>query len=187
MLGHRWCSVQAAWPNGLRHSPRQHHARPKRRHLSTNHYQGGWQHCTSRWYSCQGSPPGGEWLPTPPQVKLSPRVTQVHRTVGDLQLEGGETVANPSVTQEACRRRRVGSRRVRRAICPLGQCQVFHRQLHLKGHSLSGEVSLRPPTAIPLDWQQNFAALGGRRTWSMCSGSTTNTTLPPLRRWSGRS
>ena len=60
-------------------------------------------------------------------------------------------------------------------------------QRYLKGHSLSGEVGLRPPTVIPLDWQQNFAVLGGRRTLSMCSGSTTNTTLPPLRRQSGRS
>ena len=47
----------------------------------------------------------------------------------------------------------------------------------------------RPKTSHsnPIDWWQNFAVLGGRRTWSMCSGSTTNTTLPPLRRWIGRS
>ena len=140
---------------------------------------------TSRQYSCQRSPPGGEWLPTPSQVKLPPRVVQVHRTTGDLQLEGGEMVVDPSVTQEVCRRRRVGSHHVRRAICPPGQCQVFHHQWHLKGHSLSEEVGLRPPTMIPLNWRQNFAALDGKRTLSMCSGSNTNTTLPPLRRQSG--
>ena len=35
--------------------------------------------------------------------------------------------------------------------------------------------SLRDPARLV----QNFAVRGGRRTWSMCSGSITNTTLPP--------
>ena len=45
----------------------------------------------------------------------------------------------------------------------------------------------QPRTSLhdPHDWWQNFAMRGGRRTLSMCSGSTTNTTLPPLRRQSG--
>ena len=75
---------------------------------------------------------------------------------------------------------------VRRVICPPGQCQVFHHQRHWKEPSLSGEVSQGPPSAIPRDWRQNFTVLVGRRTWSMCSGSTTNSTLPPLRRPNGR-
>ena len=41
----------------------------------------------------------------PPQIKLPPWVAQVHRTTEDLTREGGEVVANPSVTQGACRRR----------------------------------------------------------------------------------
>ena len=44
---------------------------------------------------------GRELLPTPPQIKLPPWAVQVHRTTEDLPLEGGETVANPSVTPEA--------------------------------------------------------------------------------------
>ena len=97
------------------------------------------------------------------------------------QGDGGRSVSCP----RGCRRRLVCSCHVRRAICPPCQCQVFHHQWHLKEPSLSREVSQRPPTVIPHYWQQNSAARGGRRTLSMCSGSTTNTMLPPLRRWSG--
>ena len=43
-----------------------------------------------------------------------------------------------------------------------------------------------PPSAILCDWQQNFTAVVGRRTWSICSGSTTNSMLPPLRRQNGQ-
>ena len=185
MLGHRWCSVPAAWPNGLRYSPHQHHARLKWCRLSANHYLGSQQCCTSRRYNRQRSPQGGELLLTPPQIKLPLWAAQVHRTVEDLPLEGGETVANPSVTPEVRRGRRVHSHHVRRAICPLGQCQGFHHQWHLKEPSLSMEVSQGPPSAILCDWRQDFTVLGGRRTWSMCSGSITNTTLPLLRRWNG--
>ena len=148
-------------------------------------YQGGRQCCTSRQYNCQGSPLGGESLPTPLQIKLPLWVVQVHRTVGGLQLEGEEMVADPSVAPGGCRRRLVCSCHARRAICPLHRCQVFHHQRHLKEPSLSMEVGQGPPSAIPHDWQQNFAVQGGRRTLSMCSGSTTNTMLPPLRRWNG--
>ena len=124
-------------------------------------------------------------LLTPLQIKLPPQAAQVHRTMEDLPLEGGEAVANPSVTPGGCRRRLVCSHHARRVICPLHQCQVFHHQRHLKEPSLSMEVSQGPPSMILCNWQQNFTALGGRRTLSMCSGSTTNTTLPPLRRWNG--
>ena len=117
--------------------------------------------------------------------KTAPQVAQVHRTMADPQLEGGEMVADPSVTPEVCRGRRVHSCHVKRAICRPSQRQVFHHQRHLKEPSLSREVGLRPPTVISCDWWQNFAAQGGRRTLSMCSESTTNTTLPPLRRQSG--
>ena len=185
MLGYRWHSVQEAWPNGLRHHPCQHRACPKWCHLSTNHYQGSWQHHTSRWYNHQRSPLGGELLLTPPQIKPPLWVAQVHRTTEDLQLEGGEMAADPSVTPEACRRRQVCSHCIRRVICPLGQCQVLHHQWYLKGPNLSGEVGLRPPTATPPNWQQNFAALGGRKTLSMCSGSTTSLTLSTLGRQIG--
>ena len=124
-------------------------------------------------------------LPTPLQIKLPPQVVQVHRTAEDLPLEDGEMVADLSVTPEARRGRRVHSRCVRRVICPPGQHQVFHHQQYLKEPSLSMEVGQGPPSAILHDWQQDFAALGGRRTLSTCSGSITNTTLPPLRRQIG--
>ena len=186
MLEHRRRSVQAAWPNGLRHSPRQHHVCPKRRRLSANHYLGGWQCRTSRRYNCQRSPQGGELLLTPRQIKPPRGAAQVHRTMEDLPLEGGEMVADPSVTPEVHRGRRVRSCHIRRVICPPGQRQVFHHQQHLKEPSLSMEVGQGPPSVIPYDWRQNFAAVVGRRTWSTCSGSITNTTLPPLRRWNGR-
>ena len=185
MLEHRWCSVQAAWPNGLRHSPCQCRARPKWHCLSANHYQGGQQCRTSRRYNHQRSPLGEESLLTPPQIKLPPQAAQVHRTMEDLPLEGGEMVANLSVAPEARRGKRVSSRYIRRVICPPGQCQVFHHQRHLKEPSLSMEVGQGPPSVIPHDWWQNFTAVVGRRTWSMCSGSITNTTLPPLRRKNG--
>ena len=184
-LGHSSCSVQGVWSNLLRHSPRQCHAPLRWCHLSISHHLGGRLLSTSRWYSCLVSPPGGELRSTPPQIKLPPWVVQVHRTEGDLQQEGRETVANLSVTPGGCRRRRVHSHCIRRAICPLGQCQVFHHQRHLKEPRLSREVGQRPPTVIPCDWRQNSAVWGGRRTLSMCSGSTTNTTLPPLGRQSG--
>ena len=87
---------------------------------------------------------------------------------------------------EACRKRRVHSHHIRRAICPPGRRPVFHHHQHLKEPSLSGEVGQGPPSAIPRGWQQNFAAVGGRRTWSIFSGSTTNSTLPPLRRLNGQ-
>ena len=101
---------------------------------------------------------------------------------GNATLQGREMVADLSVTPEVCRGRRVHSRHIRRAICPLGQRQVFHHQQHLKEPSLSMEVGQGLPSVILSDWWQDFAALGGRRTSSMCSGSITNTTLPPLRR-----
>ena len=102
--------------------------------------------------------------PLLPQIKLLPWVVRVHRTVEDLTLEGGEAVADPSVTPEVCRRRQVHSHHVRRAICPPGQCQVFNHQWHRKEPSLSEEVGQGLPSAIPCDWWQNFAALVGRRT-----------------------
>ena len=121
----------------------------------------------------------------PSTDKTAPVVAQVHRTVGDLQLEGREMVADLSITPGGCRRRQVCSCHIRRVICPPGQCQVFHHQQHLKGPCLSREVSQRPPTTILHDWQQNFTVRSGRRTLSMCSGSTIITTPPPLRRQSG--
>ena len=48
---------------------------------------------------------GRRVTPDHPQIKLLPWVVRVHTTAEDLTLEGGEAVANPSVTQEACRRR----------------------------------------------------------------------------------
>ena len=184
-LGRSWRSVQGVWSNLLRHSPRQCHAPLRWHRLSISHHLGGQLLSTSRQYSRLVSPPGGELRLTPPQIKLPLRVVQVHRTMGDLQQEGGEMVVDPSVAPGRCRRRQVCSCHVRRAICPPGQHQVFHHQQHLKEPHLSREVGQRPPTVIPHDWQQNSTARGGRRTLSMCSGSTTNTTLPPLGRQSG--
>ena len=149
MLGHRWRRVQAVWSNGPRHSPRQHHACPKWHRLSVNHYLADQPPCTDRWYSHQVRLRGEELLPTPASRRLSPQVVQVHRTTGDLQLEGRETVTNSSVAPGWCRRRQVCSHCIRRAICPPGQRQVFHHQRHLKEPSLSREVGQRPPTTIP--------------------------------------
>ena len=113
----------------------------------------------------------------------SPSLQDHGRPITRGQGDGGQSVSHP----RGCRRRLVCSRHIRRAICPPGRRQVFHHQRHLKEPHLSGEVGLRPPAVILRDWRQNFAVRGGRRTLSMCSGSTTNTTLPPLRRQSGRS
>ena len=41
----------------------------------------------------------------PPQIKRLLWVVQVHRTMEDLTLEGGEAAADPSVAQGACKRR----------------------------------------------------------------------------------
>ena len=71
----------------------------------SNHYQGSWQCHTSRWYNCKRSPPGGEPLLNPPQIKPFPWAVQVPRTAEDLTLEGGEAVADLSAAQGACRRR----------------------------------------------------------------------------------
>ena len=185
MLGHRWCRVQAVWPNGPRHSPHRHCVHPKWHRLSANHYLADQPPRTDRRYSHQVRLWGEELLLTPALIKLPPLAVKASRTAGDLQLEGGETVADLSVTPGGCRRRQMCSCHIRRAICPPGQHQVFHHQWHLKEPHLSREVGQIPPTTILCDWWQNFAAQGGRRTLSMCSGSTTNTTLPPLRRWSG--
>ena len=184
-LGCSSCSVQGVWSNLLRHSPQWCHVPLRWCCLSSSHHLGGQLLSTSRRYSRLTRPPGGESRSTPPQIKLPPWAFQVHRTMGDLQLEGGEMVADLSVTPGWCRRRQVHSHHIRRAICPPGQCHVFHHQRHLKEPHLSQEVSQGPPTAIPRNWWQNSIAWGGRRTLSMCSGSTTNTTLPPLRRRSG--
>ena len=89
--------------------------------------------------------------------------------------DGGRSISRPG----GYRRRLVCSHCVRRAICPLGRRPVFHHQRHLKEPHLSMEVGQGPPSVILHDWWQNFAVRGGRRTWSMCSGSITNTTLPP--------
>ena len=118
MLGHRWRSIQVAWPNGLRHRPCRHCVCPKWCLLSVNHYQGGWQRCTSRRYNHQRSPQGGELLPIPPQIKPLPWAMQVHRTMEDLTRKGGEVAADLSVAQGVCRRRQVHSHHVRRVICP---------------------------------------------------------------------
>ena len=173
MLRHRWHRVQVVWPNGPRHSP------------SANHYLADQPPCTESQYSHQVRLWGEELLLTPASIKSPPLAVKAPRTVGDLQLEGGEMVADPSVAPEGCRRRLVCSCCVRRAIFPPGQCQVFHHQQHLKEPQLSRKVGQRHPTAIPCNQQQNFTAWGGRRTLSMSSESTTNTTLPPLRWQSG--
>ena len=129
-LGPKWCRVQAAWPNGPRHSPCQCCACPKWCHLSANHYLGSWQCCTSRQYSHQGSPLGGEWLLTPPQIKLPPCAVQVHRTMGDLQLEGRETgrsISHPRDVQE----------------------KASVQLLHQEGNVPSGSTPSVPPPVAP--------------------------------------
>ena len=119
-------------PRGLaqpaQRSPRWHCTPLRWCCLSISHHLGGLQLSTSRQYSHLTRSLGGESRLTPPQIKLPSRAVPVHRTVGDLQLEGREMVADPSVAPGGCRRRRVCSHCVRRAICPPGQCQVFHHQ-----------------------------------------------------------
>ena len=90
------------------------------------------------------------------------------------QGDGGQSISHPRVVQEKV------------SVQPCQECSgVFHHQQYLKEPSLTREVSQRPATVILHDWRQNFAVWGGRKTLSMCSGSTTNTMLPPLRRCSG--
>ena len=104
-LGHSSSSVQGVCPNLLRHSPWWHCTPLRWCRLSVNHHLGGLQLSASRRYSHLASPPGGESRSIPPQIKLPPWVVQVHRTMGDLQLEGGEMVGDLSVTPGGCRRR----------------------------------------------------------------------------------
>ena len=125
----------------------------------------------------------------PPLIKLPPWVVQIHRSMEDLAREGGEAAADPSVTQEAYRGRLVRSHRIKRAICPPGQCPVshhHHHHQHLKEPSLGGEVGQCPPFVIPHRWWQTFAAVDGGRTWSISSGSTTDTASTPLWSRNGR-
>ena len=96
--------------------------------------------------------------------------------------------AEPSVTQEAYWGRLVHSRHIRRAICPPGRCPVSHHRhhhQHPKEPSLSGEVRQGPPSVIPHGWRQTFVAVDGGRTWSISSGSTTDTASTTLRRQIG--
>ena len=74
---------------------------------------------------------------------------------------------------------------IRRAFCPPGQRPVSHHHQHLKEPSLSGEVGQGPPSMIPHGWWQTFIAVVGGRTWSISSGSTRNSALPPLGRQNG--
>ena len=105
MLRHRWHRVQAVWPKGPRHSPRWCSACPKWHLLSANHYLADQLPCTDRRYSHQVRLRGEELLQTPVSIKLPLPVVKAPRTTGDLQLEGGETVADLSVTPQGCRRR----------------------------------------------------------------------------------
>ena len=180
----KWCCLSANHHQGGQ--PCQCHVHPKQRCLFANHHQGGWPHHISKQYNHQRSLWGGESLLTPPQIKPPPWAARVHRTTEDLAQEGREAAANPSVTPEVCQGRRLCSHCIRRAICPPGQCPVPHHHQHLKEPSLSGEVGQGPPSAIPHGLQQTFVAVVGGRTWSISSGSTTNSALPPLGRQNGR-
>ena len=82
-LGHSWHRVQGVWSTLLRHSPRQCRTPLRWHHLSISHHLGGLQLHTSRQYSRQASPLGGESLLTPPQARLPPWAVQVHRTARD--------------------------------------------------------------------------------------------------------
>ena len=65
-LGHSSHRVQGVWSNGLRHSPHWCCTPLRWCHLSVSHHLGSWHHHTSRQYSHQASPLGGESLLTPP-------------------------------------------------------------------------------------------------------------------------
>ena len=83
--------------------------------------------------------------------------------------------------------RLVRSHRVRWMICPPGRHPpVSHHHQHLKEPSLGGEVGQGLPSVIPRGWQQTFVAVDGGRTWSISSGSTTNTVSTPLQSRNGR-
>ena len=89
--------------------------------------------------------------------------------------DSGQSVSHP----RGCKRRQVCSCHIRRVISPPGQHQVFHHPWHLKEPRLSRAVSQGLSPIIPHDWLPNTIVRDGRRTLSMCSGSTT------LRRQSG--
>ena len=184
-LRHSWCRVQGVQPNGLRHCSRWCCTLLRWHRLSISHHLVGRQRCSSRQYSRQASPPGGESLSTPPSIKLPPLVVKAQRTVGERGLEGGETVADLPVTPGECKRRQIGRCLVRRVISPLGQHQTFPQPQHLKVHRLSWAVGQGVCPMIPHDWPPNTVARDGRRTLSMCSRSTTSIMPPPIRRQSG--
>ena len=178
--------AQANWPSKCQRHPRRCRVRPRWRHLSDSHAQSGPLRPTNKRCNCQRGLWGGESLLTPPQTKPPPWVAQC-RTEEGLQREGGDRAADQSVAQEVYQGRRVRSCRVRRVICPPGQHPVpHHHHQHLKEPSLSGEVGQGPPSAIPLGWRQTFAAVDGGRTWSISSGSTTDTASTTLWRRTGQ-
>ena len=92
----------------------------------------------------------------------------------------------------------------RSVSCPWGMQEKASMQpLCQEGDLPSGSMPSVPPPAapegtlpqpggwprtshpIPRDWWQNSVAWGGRRTLSICPGSTTNITPPPLGRQNG--
>ena len=179
------CSVQGVWSNLLRHSPPVVPHTPQV--VLPLHQPPSGQPATQ--YQQAVQPPGKStrrgvtFDPSTDKTALvgSPSSQDHGRSITRGWGDGGQSISCP----RGCRRRRVHSCHIRRVICPPDQHQVFHHQWHLKEPHLSREVSQRPPTMILHNWWQNSTAQGGRRTLSMCSGSTTNTTLPPLGRRSG--
>ena len=93
-------------------------------------------------------------------------------------------VADLPVTPGGCQRRRVCSRLIRRVISPPGQHKMFQPR-HLKVPHLGRVVSQGLCPMILHNWPPNSIARGGRRTLSMCSGSTISITPPPLGRQNG--
>ena len=120
-----------------------------------------------------------------PTDKTAPMGGTCAQDCGRSSTRGRGGSSRSTSCPEVCRRRRVRSHHVRRAICLPGQCPVSHHYQHLKEPSLSGEVGQGLPSAIPCGWRQTFIAVVGGRTWSISSGSTTNSALPPLGRQNG--
>ena len=117
--------------------------------------------------------------------KTPPTGGQSLEDCGRQRTRGRETVANLPVAPGECKRRRVCSHLIRRAISPPGQHQTFPQPQHLKVPCLSWAVGQGLCPMILHDWPPDIVVRDGKRTLSMCSRSTTGITPPPIRRKSG--
>ena len=99
--------------------------------------------------------------------------------------ENAEMVDDLRVTQGVHQERDISRHPTRRAIVPPRPPKMSPQQQHLRELLLSRAVAPGLCRVILPGWLQNSEVRGGRKTLSMCSGSTTSLMLPTLGRQIG--